>query len=144
MANSSNKAKEDLDANNRDITMELNSAVENLNPEEVSDEEEHDDSELEEDIAAELEMGWGPPQEGAPREDAGGDEPIQVDIHSDTSLDSENLDEENSDSDNLPTQWNFDCYIIGDGFGVEPAVRKLYTDKYPSLRVGKALSREES
>ena len=66
MANSSNKAEEDLDANNRDITMELDSAVENQNPEEVSDEEEHDDSELEEDIAAELETGWEPPQEGAP------------------------------------------------------------------------------
>ena len=144
MANSSNEAKEDLDANNRDIAMELDSAVENQNPEEVSDEEEHDDSELEEDIAAELETGWEPPREGAPREDAGGDEPIQVNIHSDTSLNSENLDEENSDSDNLPTQRNFDRYIIGDGFGVKPAVRKLYTDKYPSSHAGKALSREES
>lgn len=148
MANSSNEDEEDLDVNH-DITMELDSAIKNQNPEEVSDEEEHEDSELEEDIeymAAELETGWEPPREGAPRlgEEAGGDEPIQVDIHSDTSLDSENLDEENSDSDYLPAQQNFDRYIIGDGFGVKPAVRKLYTDKYPSSRVGKALSREES
>jgi hypothetical protein len=134
VANSSDEAEEDLDVNNHDLEMNL---------EEVLDDEleEHDDSESElEDIAADLETGWEPLREGAPPEDAGGDGPAQADIRSDTS----NLEHENSDTDDLPPQHNFDRYIIGDGYGVKPAVRILYTDKYPSSRAGKALSREES
>jgi Plavaka transposase len=128
---------QDLDANN-DIDMELDAAAENRDLEEVSDNE-VDDSELE-DMVAELETGWEPPREGAPREDAGGDN--SIDIHSD--MDASNLDEERSDSNNLPPQRNFDRYIIGDGYGVKPAARILYTDKYPSSCAGKPLSHEES
>jgi hypothetical protein len=134
-ANSSDEAVEDLDVNNFDNDMDLDSAIEDRNLEDVSDDEEHDDSELE-DIGAELETGWEPLRNGAPQEETGGD---PVEVHSDI----ESLDEK-SDSDKSSGQRNFDRYIIGDGYGVKPAVRILYSDKYPSSHAGKALSREES
>ena len=142
-SNPSDEAEDDID-------MELDSAVENQirNLEEVDRDEENDDRELEDMyMVAELETGWEPAREGAPQEDPGGDEPAEVDIlRSDTS----NVDDEKSDSDNHVApgapgpQRNFDRYIIGDGYGVKPAARILYTEKYPSSRAGKALSREES
>ena len=62
--------------------MELDSAVENQSSEKVSDasDEEDDDLELEDigHMVVELETGWEPPREGAPQEDAGGDEPIDL------------------------------------------------------------------
>ena len=39
---------------------------------------------------------------------------------------------------------DLDRYIIGDGYGVKPAARIRYRDKYVSSRAGEALSREES
>jgi hypothetical protein len=112
------------------MELDSDSAVENPIIEEVSDDE--DDSELED-----IETGWEPPREGAPREDDG-DEP--ADIHLDLDLDRDDTSESTPD---LP-QRDFDRYIIGSGYGVKPAVRLLYTDKYPSSRAGSALSHEES
>ena len=140
-ANPSNEAIDD--DNNHDINMEGGSdhsaALENLNQnfEEVLDE---DGSELE-DID---ETGWEPPRDGAPQEDAlaGEDEPADTSIRSE--IDTSSLDEEIPDSDNAAAQHNFDRYIIGDGYGVKPAVRLLYTDKYPSSQAGKPLSHENS
>jgi hypothetical protein len=130
VANSSDEAVEDLDINNdSDANMELGSAVENRDFEE---DEEHEDSESESEhignMVAELETGWEPPREGAPLapDDTGDPDEIADIVHLDT------------------TQRNFDRYIIGDGYGVKPAARLLYTDKYPSSLAGKALSREES
>ena len=135
----SDSSKEVEDVNIHDVDIDLDSTGENWNLEEVSDDEENNDSEMEDMyVVANLETAWEPPRDGAPQEDAGGDEPVG--ICSDTS----NLDEEESYSDILPPQRNFDRYIIGDGYGVKPAVRMLYTDKYPSSRAGKPLSCEES
>jgi hypothetical protein len=136
-ANSSDEAVENSD---RDINMdvELDPAI-----------DEHDDSESEsdlEDIVADLEMGWEPPREGAPQEDASGDhgdEPDDI-VRLPVPASESSLDEEKADSDIESTQGNFDRYIIGDGYGVKPAARMLYTDKYPSSLAGKTLSREES
>ena len=143
-ANSSDKVSADdyghEDDNNREIDMELDSLEAVENHEEVSDDEEDGELEDIEHMVAELETGWEPLWDGAPQGDAGDDEP--VDIRSD--LDTSNLDKERLDSDNLLPQCNLDRYIIGDGYGVEPATRILYTDKYPSSRAGKALSHEES
>jgi hypothetical protein len=144
-ANSSDEAVEDINNLDRDIDMEGDSTVENQSLKEASrlDKDEHheEDSELEDiDVEWETLAGWEQPRDGAPQEDAGGEEP--ADIRSD--IDTSSLHEEKSDSDNDHPQRNFDRYIIGDGYGVKPAVRMLYTDKYPSSRAGKALSREKS
>ena len=130
VANSSDVVE---DVNNQDVDMELDSTVENQNLEEVSDDDENRDNDLEiepEDmyVVADLETAWEPPREGAPQEDTS----------------SSDEEETYSDTGNLPPQRNFDRYIIGDGYGVKPAARMLYTDKYPSSRAGKPLSREES
>jgi hypothetical protein len=146
-ANSSDEAEADIiqdDVLEQDLEgMDLDSAVENQIHEEMS-EDEDDDSELEDigHMVAELEGGWEPLREGAPLADPtrGADE--HNEIHSD--LDTSDLDEEKSDSDNLARQRNLNRYIIGDGYGVKPAVRILYTDKYPSSQAGKPLSQEES
>jgi hypothetical protein len=134
---------------NPDIDMELGLADENRHFEdgfeEVADEEEPEDDYDESDsenMDTELEAGWEPPRNGAPQEDTGGLEEEPADIRSD--LDASNLDEEKSDLDNDLPQRNFDRYVIGDGYGVKPAARVLYNDKYPSSLAGKALSREES
>jgi hypothetical protein len=142
VASSSDEAVENID-NDINLLVEGDSAVGNRNLEELdASDDENDDSELEDigNIDAELETGWEQPRDGAPLEDAGRDEP--TDIRSD--MDTSSLDEGKSDSDNDPFQHNYDRYIIGDGYGVKPAVRILYTDKYPSSLAGKPLSREES
>ena len=132
-ANSSDEVVEDLEINNGlDVNMELDSAIENRL--DLEEDEELDGSDLESELddignmVAESETGWEPPREGAPREDAGG----------------ENEEQTVSDIDSTQNTGNFDRYIIGDGYGVKPAARILYTDKYPSSLAGKALSHEES
>ena len=42
-------------------------------------------------------------------------------------MDTSSIHEDESGSDNNHLQLNFDCFIIGDGYGVKPAVRILYT-----------------
>ena len=95
----SDSSKEVEDVNNHDVDMDLDSTGENRNLEEVSDDKENNDldSEMEDMyVVANLETAWEPPQDRAPQEDAGSDEPVG--ICSDTS----NLDEEESYSDILP------------------------------------------
>ena len=134
-----------------DINMEEDSVPvgpENLNLEEVLHEDEPlvDDSDLEDTggVDADWETGWEQPRGGAPQEHAraSGDEP--ADTHSDTDTPRASHDEEKSDSGDEPPQRKPERFIIGDGYGVKPAVRLLYTDKYPSSRAGKPLSHEES
>lgn len=125
---------------------------ENQNPDLVLDDDEtaedsESDSELEDSIGniqvvAERETGWEQPREGAPQEDAGR---ADSDMRSD--METSSLDERKSDADDFDTsqlEHYFDRYIIGDGYGVKPAVRLLYTDKYPTSLAGEPLSHEES
>ena len=139
-SNSSDGALETI--NDLDIDMEGGSAVENQDLEEVSQLDEDSDFDLE-DMGTDWEAGWEQPRDGAPQDDAGEDDPADVRLN----VDASSLDEEKSDTDNHlpgPQRNDFDRYIIGDGYGVKPAVRLLYTDKYPSSRAGKALSRENT
>jgi hypothetical protein len=109
---------------------------------EVSDDE--DDTEVEDDdeeitnMVAELEKSWEPPREGAPQ--------ARQEAEDDQQKFSELQAEENDDddSDSGYTQRRADQFIIGDGYGVKPAVRISYNDKHPSARAGQPLTHEES
>ena len=136
-ASSSDEDMEDINKIQIDISMEGDSDEENWEGLRSDDEEHHEeDSELEDvgNMNADWETGWEQDRDGAPQD--GGENEL-ADIHS---------DEEESHSDNLNDhrQQNFDRYIIGDGYRVKPAVRILYTEKYPSSRAGKPLSHGES
>ena len=149
-ANSSDKAVEDNDDNFQvDVNMEGDLAEENRNFQveeglQLDDEENHeDDSEFEDIGDMDVEWtGWEQPRDGAPQEDARENEPADIRSDVDTSTRSNHEEESGSDNDHL--QQKLDCFIIGDGYGVKPAVRVLYTDKYPSSRAGKPLSHEIS
>ena len=52
-------------------------------------------------------------------------------------------DKENNDNKDY-AQCSTDQFIIGDGYGVKPAVRIQYNDKHPSTRAGQPLMHEES
>ena len=144
-AASPDDAIEDIDMEPEGELAFENPSLEGVLDGEVLDDNEDNDSELDDDgsVAAEWETGWEQPRDGAPQDDAGGDEP--ADIRSDMETTESRPDDEKSDNDPpLPPQPNFDRYIIGDGYGVKPAVRMLYTDKYPSSHAGKPLSVGES
>jgi hypothetical protein len=90
-------------------------------------------------MVAELEKSWEPPRQGAP------DQLENIDAV----IDNEPEDNSKSDSgledlEDLNEEHNRDRYIIGDGYGVKPAVRIRYRDKYLSSHAGETLSREES
>ena len=55
-----------------------------------------------------------------------------------------NDSEDNHDEGHAQHQRNADRFIIGDGYGVKPAVRIRYNDKYPSARAGQPLTHHES
>lgn len=107
-----------------------------------------DDEDYGEDIehmVAELEKSWEPPREGAPDHlDDDGTAIIDNEDRDKFKLDPGPEEQELEDSD-LNNQRNCDHrYIIGDGYGVKPAVRIRYRDKYLSSHAGEALSQEES
>lgn len=107
-------------------------------PSELSDDEDGDEDMAH--MVAELEKSWEPHREGAPR--------LQVEDDQDDFGNVEvqpNSEEEGHDSDGEDArQRKIGRYIIGDGYGVKPAVRIRYSDKYPNARAGQPLSREES
>ena len=108
-----------------DYTEDTFGQAEDLEP---SDGEEDDDEDVEH-MVAELEKSWEPLREGAP--DQLGEEI------------GETNNEDNSESDSgleEDLDHGLDRYIIGDGYGVKPAVRIRYKDKYLSSRAGEALS----
>ena len=134
---------------------------------EVSDDEdddEEDDEEDEEDeedlelanMVAELEKSWEPPREGAPRQEVRVDDdrlPGLMDVSDDEHDDEEGAphqEVEDADADldvnggHAQHQRNVDRFIIGDGYGVKPAVRIRYNDKYTSARAGQPLTHQES
>ena len=108
---------------------------------EVSDDE--DDDEVEDgdeeitNMVAELEKSWEPPREGAPGQEA-------EDNQQNTSNSELQEEELENDDDKGYTQCSTDRFIIGDGYGVKPAVRIRYNDKHPSAWAGQPLMHEES
>jgi hypothetical protein len=96
------------------------------------------DDELEADNITELEKGWEPLREGAP------DQLDDADNEDRRDTDNSDPDADPGLEEDLNNQHNRDRYIIGDGYGVKPAVRIRYSDKYISSHAGEALSREES
>ncbi|KAF8808312.1 hypothetical protein BYT27DRAFT_7222947 [Phlegmacium glaucopus] len=86
-------------------------------------------------MVAELEKSWEPPQDGAPRQ--------EVEDNQQNTSNCELQEEENNDDEGY-TQRGADRFIIGDGYGVKPAVRIRYNDKHPSARAGQPLTHEES
>jgi hypothetical protein len=128
---------------------------------EVSDDEDDDEEDDEEELemanmVAELEKSWEPPRQGAPRQEAidgevDADDPPPLMEVSDNEDDEEEAAPrqavDNSDViDERHTQFErkVDRLIIGDGYGVRPAVRIRYNDKHPSARAGQPLTHEES
>jgi hypothetical protein len=94
------------------------------------------DSDDEANNIIELEKSWEPLREGAPYQ--------LDDIVKEDRCDNSDPDVDPGLEDDLINQHNRDRYIIGDGYGVKPAVRIRYSDKYISSHAGEALSREES
>jgi len=125
------------------------------------DDDKEDDEENESEMAAmvaELEKSWEPPREGAPRQDAtvaDDDAPPLMDVSDEEDDDEEDdkegaprhkVDDSDVDDDEGHAQHkrNVDRFIIGDGYGVKPAVRTRYNDKYSSARAGQPLTHQES
>ena len=119
---------------------------------EVSDDEDSDNDDKDDDedselvnMVAELEKGWEPLREGAPH-----DMPPLMDISDDEDDGEEAPHQEADDSDvnadesHTQHKRNIDCFIIGDGSAVKPAVRIHYNDKHPSAQAGQPLTRQES
>ena len=123
---------------------------------EVSDDEDDDKEDDDEDselanLAAELEKSWEPPREGAPHEEAidPDDMPPLIDAsddEDDEGVPHREVDDFDVNNDESHTQHkrNADRFIIGDGYGVKPAVRIRYNDKHPSARAGQPLMHRES
>ena len=108
----------------------------------ISDDEgdDEDDEDLEvAEMVAELEKSWEPPREGAPHQDAMDDE---VDADDPPHLDVPN--NVNDDEGHIQPEREVDQFIIGDGYGVKPAVKIRYNDRHPSARAGQPLTQEES
>jgi len=133
---------------------------------EVSDDEDDKDKEDDEedselaDMIAELEKSWEPPREGAPCQEAldqddnevdPDDVPLLVDASDDEEDDDEgaphrqvdDLDVDDGES-HVQHEHNINRFIIGDGYGVKPAVRIQYNDKHPSAWAGQPLMHQES
>jgi len=115
---------------------------ENLPPlMEVSDDEDDDKDDDKEDeeemvnMVAELEKSWELPREGAPHQD---EEEVPA-----PPQEADNSDD-NHDKGHAQHQCNTDRFIIRDGYGVKPAVRIRYNDKYPSACTGQPLTHQES
>jgi len=121
------------------------------------DEDDEDDLELAK-MVAELEKSWEPPREGAPRQEAIVDDD---DVPGLMNVSDDEDDDEDDDKEGAPRQEmddsgvddnegytqhkrNVDRFIIGDGYGVKPAVRIRYNDKYTSARAGQPLTHQES
>ena len=100
---------------------------------ELSDDEDHGED-------AKMENSWEPLREGAPDHK---ENDAEIDIEDNLDLPPTRAESDEGLS-NLSQHENHDCYIIGDGYGVKPAVRIGYRDKYLSLHAGEALSQEES
>lgn len=109
----------------------------------VSDDEDINDTEDLEiaNMVAELEKSWEPRREGAPGQDPmdGNEKDDEEGTHNQAADDSDDL----SQSHTQP-ECNIDRFIIGDGYGVKPAVRIRYNDKYTSAQAGLPLTHEES
>ena len=103
---------------------------------EDEDEVEDGDEEIT-NIVAELEKSWEPPREGAPGQEVEDDQQNA----SNSELQEEEL--ENNDDEGY-TQCSAHRFIIGDGYGVKPAVRIWYNDKHPSAWASQPLTHEES
>ena len=124
------------------------------------DDDEEDDNEEESEMAAmvaELKKSWELPREGAPHQDAMANNEVdhdEVPPLMDVSDDEDNeeggphqeVDDLDVDDDKGHAQHarNTDWFIIRDGYGVKPAVRIQYNDKYPSARAGQPLTHQES
>ena len=125
-----------------------------------SDNEDNDEDDFEmANMVAELEKSWEPHREGAPHLEATVDTdnpPPHMEVS-----DNEDNDEEGNPPSQTPPQTvnNLDIvideshiqheckvnqFIIGDGYGVKPAVRIRYNDKYSSAQAGQPLTHEES
>ena len=119
---------------------------------EVSDDEdnskEHDeeDSELA-NMIAEPEKSWEPLRESAPCEEAIDNIPPLIDVP-DNEEEEEGAPHHGVDGldnkDHAQHKRNVDCFIIGDGSAVKPAVRIQYNDKHPSAWAGQPLMHQES
>ena len=122
---------------------------------EVSDDEADDDEDDEEELemanmVAELEKSWELPRQGAPRQEPVVDE---VDCDADDPPPLRKVyDDQDDDDEGAPHHApvdnsdirKADRFIIGDGYGVRPAVRIRYNDKHQSARAGQPLTHEES
>lgn len=105
----------------------------------VSDDEDNNDAEDLEmaNMVAELERSWEPPREGAPHQEVLDDEVVADDPQP-------LMEVYDDDGSHIQLERKVDRYIIGDGYGVKPAVRIRYQDKYSSSRAGLPLTHEES
>ncbi|KIJ89870.1 hypothetical protein K443DRAFT_117413 [Laccaria amethystina LaAM-08-1] len=107
-------------------------------------------------MVAELEKSWEPPREGAPHQEAVDTDDNNVDLNDvpplvDASDDEDDEGEgapyqeiDDEDESHAQHKHNIDRFIIGDGYGVKPAVRIRYNDKHPSARAGQPLTHQES
>ena len=129
---------------------------------EVSDNEDDDDEDVKDDkddegdlelanMVVELEKSWEPPWEGAPRQEAAMDDdnvPGLMDISDDEDGDDQegvpHHEVDHSDVDNneghAQHKRKVNCFIIRGGYGVKPAVRVQYNDKYTSACAGQLLT----
>ena len=127
----------------------------------ISDDEEEDEEDFElANMVAELEKSWEPPREGAPHHEAldpdnnelfPNDVPPLMDASDDEDEDDEgaphgevNASDIDDDESHAQHQRDVDRFIIGDGYGVKPAVRIRYNDKHPSAHAGQPLMHRES
>jgi hypothetical protein len=100
---------------------------------ELSDDEDHGED-------AEMEQSWEPTREGAPDHE---EEDIGTAIDNEDNLNPGSETDEDLNNQQLEHE-NRDRYIIGDGYGVKPAVRIRYRDKHLSSHAGEVLSQEET
>ena len=82
-----------------------------------------------------MEKSWELLWEGAPGQDTEDDQQNTSDF--------EPHDKENNDNEDY-AQCSTDQFIIGDVYGIKPAVRIWYNDKHPSAWAGQPLTHEES
>ena len=133
---------------------------------EVSDDEDDNDEDVEDveddegdlelaNMVAELEKSWEPPREGAPCQEAAVDDdnvPGLMDVSDNEDGDDQegvpHHEVDHSDVDNnkghAQHKRNVNRFIIEGGYGVKPAVRVRYNDKYTSARAGQPLTHQES
>ena len=122
----------------------MDNEVDTDDPPPLMKESDNEDNNDEEDLemanmVAELEKSWEPHREGAPCQEA----TSMVDTDDPPPLMEVSDNEDNNEEGTLPS-WTPHQFILGDSYGVKPAVRIWYNNKYSSAQAGQPLMHEES